>query len=64
MKKYNIIQCVKLSEGITRRLLREKQQPKIPEETGFVSEVVEVLPAESAVLFRSEVSHNHSLIIF
>ena len=40
------------------------QQPKIPEETGFVSEVVEVLPAESVVLFRSESLRPHSLIIF
>ncbi len=54
-ERYSNIQCIKYSGGITRRLLQDKQQPKIPEETDFVSEVVEVLPAESVVLFRSEV---------
>ncbi|MBP1948116.1 hypothetical protein [Virgibacillus litoralis] len=43
----------KPSEGNTWRLLREKQQLKIPQEAFFASEEAEALPAESEVYFRS-----------
>ncbi len=41
------------SGGNIRRLLREKQQLKIPQEAVFASEEAEALPAESEVYFRS-----------
>ncbi len=41
------------SVGNTWRLLREKQQLKIPQEAIFASEEAEVLPAESGMYFRS-----------